>query len=240
MKKKFVIPKELQAVLKAVRGTEVGVSGLEKSALFPISAEAKKRKSTVNRLANVRPGDLVAKEGIFIGQWAPKDRAGYSLGRIFNVFAARHDLDDAAGAPATFNYLEALNRISELKKWNGYDGANYADDGEIYSALKEGSYNGEWFIPTMDLLMGCDVFGGALIQKNNIYALHNKDAFVDTLHIRRSEKLNGNSSSYWSSTVRPGSYDLMMFLNFRSEKADWDMKDNLRMSCRPVRAVEVK
>ncbi len=36
--------------------------------------------------------------GIPIGTWAPRDRDGKSLGKIFNVFAAPQDLTDEAGA----------------------------------------------------------------------------------------------------------------------------------------------
>ena len=113
------------------------------SVLYPVSAAiaADERKKEAPKKAEENPkkspGQIIPGQGIFLGRYAPKDREGNSLGKIFNVFAAPEDLTDAAGNKGIFKYVDAVKRIASLKNWHGHDGTNYATDKELYKALRE-------------------------------------------------------------------------------------------------------
>lgn len=109
-----------------------------------------------------KPGDLVPGQGIYLGQYTPKDRDGNSLSKTFNVFAAPEDL------PERMTYIGAVEYIAQLKNWHGHDGTNYATDKEFYDAVKNGSYNGGWIVPTYGILSHKDK--GALLGTLRIIA----------------------------------------------------------------------
>ncbi|MBI3440597.1 MAG: hypothetical protein HY052_02140 [Proteobacteria bacterium] len=173
-------------------------------------------------------------QSVYLGQYVPKDRDGNSLGKIFNVFAAPQDLTDASGKKETFKYVNAVKRIAELKNWNGFDGTNYATDKEIYQALKDGSYNGGWIIPTRDLLSGKDVDGNATTP-DNLHAHKNTGALAGTFTTAASG--SGYPGWYWSSTENRDDSSGVHGVRFSDGYESWDRKDSLRLSCRPVRLV---
>ena len=169
-------------------------------------------------------------EGVFIGQYAPKDRDGISLGKIFNVFAAPQDL----GGRET--YVDTVKHISQLKNWNGFDGTNYATDKELYKAIKDGSYNGGWIIPTRDVLTGKDVDGNNT-QSGNLLDAFKKGALKDV-------KTSSGSGSYcpdwyWSSTEGRDCPSFVHDVRLSDGYESWDPKDGGRLSVRPVRLVPV-
>ena len=141
---------------------------------------------------------MIPGQGIFLGRYAPKDREGNSLGKIFNVFAAPEDLTDATGNKGIFKYVDAVKRIASLKNWHGHDGTNYATDKELYMALKNGSYNGGWIIPTRDLLSGKDVDGNTT-QPDNLYAHKDKRDLSGTFTTAAASG-SDYPDWYWSST----------------------------------------
>lgn len=53
---------------------------------------------------NMVPGMYVSGQGVYLGQWNAFDRDGKSLGKIYNVFAAKHDLRNNAGKKVHVNY----------------------------------------------------------------------------------------------------------------------------------------
>lgn len=183
---------------------------------------------------NPEPGQMIEGEGIFVGKYAPKDRDGNSLGKIFNVFAAPEDL------PETATYDETVRKISELKDWNGHDGTNYANDAEIYAALKDGRYGGGWIIPTWDILHGEDA-GDNATAPDSIFAHKDKGAFKEAKHALKTAATVPSSSSffpnrYWASTesrFNSGVCDVRL----SDGNGGWSLKDGLRLSCRPVRLV---
>ena len=214
-------------------------------------------------------GQKMADQSVYIGQYAPKDRDGNSLGKIFNVFAAPGDLG------GTDTYVDTVKHIARLKAWNGFyegdaknghDGTNYANDTEIYQALKDGSYNGGWIIPTRDLLSGKDVDGNKT-QSGNLLAAYNKAVlkgiektetppltsqdfeFTDSSFKRgqNSGALKTSSGSdscypnwYWSSTEnRPYPYNVLV-VHLSGGYENWEPKGDLCLSCRPVRLVACK
>jgi hypothetical protein len=191
---------------------------------------------TVVPVIEPKAGDKMEDgQGVFLGQYAPKDRDGNSLGKIFNVFAAPQDLTDASGKKETFKYVNAVKRIAELKNWNGFDGTHYATDKELYDALKNGSYNGGWIIPTRDLLSGKDVNGNAT-QLDNLYAHKDKGALAGTFCMAAS---SGSvfPVCYWSSTEHRDYSSVVHIVRFSDGGEFWFRKDIGRLSCRPVRLV---
>src|ERR1035437_5103371 len=161
--------------------------------------EALRQKAEEEALKNSEPGRLILGQGVLVGQYAPKDREGNSLGKIFNVFAAPQDLTGASGKKETYKYVDAVKRIAALKNWNGFDGTNYATDKEIYKALKDGSYNGGWILPTRDLLVGTDV-DGKQNQPDNIYAHKDKGSLQGTFNTTNKASGSDYPDWYWSSS----------------------------------------
>jgi hypothetical protein len=171
-----------------------------------------------------------AEDGVFVGTWEPKDSEGKGLGKIFNVFAAPQDLG------GTEKYVDAVKHVAQLKNWNGFDGANYATDQELYKAIENGSYNGSWIIPTRDLLSGKAV-GGNKTQSGSLL-----DAF-DKGVLKGIKTSLGSGSGYpgwyWSSTEIRDDSSYVHVVRFSDGLEGWGRKDTSRLSCRPVRLVPV-
>lgn len=170
----------------------------------------------------LNPGQLIPGQGIYLGKYTPKDRDGKSLSQTFNVFAAPEDL----GGTAT--YLETVKKISKLKNWNGHNGANYATDKELYQAINNGTYNGEWIIPTRDILT-------ALVD--NLLKHKDTGAFNGTYIMS-----NGGSDCpdwYWSCTENRDNPGFVWIVRLSDGGDHWNHKDINRLSCRPVRLVPV-
>ena len=170
-------------------------------------------------------------DGVYIGQYAPKDHDGNSLGKIFNVFAAPEDLG------GTEQYVDTVKHIARLTNWNGFDGTNYAADKEIYKALKDGSYNGGWIIPTRDLLSGKDVEDNKT-QSGNLLAAYNK-AVLQGVKTSPGD-VSGYPAWYWSSTEYRDCPSYVNFVCLSDGREGWNYKDDARLSCRPVRLVPCK
>src|SRR5262249_47246471 len=151
------------------------------------------------RNCQAQPGDLVPGEGVYLGTYRPTDRDGHSLCKTFNVFAAPEDL------PETMKYVDAVKHIAKLNNWNGYEGTNYATDKEFYAAIKNGSYNGGWIIPTRDILHGKDV-DGKDTTPDNIFSSKDKGAFKHKKHAFKMAASSGSdfADGYWSSTENRG------------------------------------
>ena len=114
----------------------------------------------------------------------------------------------------------------------GHDGANFANDTAIYEALENGNYNGEWFIPTRDILQGKDVKGN-FVQHDNLAAHKDGRALIGTFVTNSG---SGSADWYWSATDYPGNLSEVYILRLSDGVYDWGCKDNDRLSCRPVRA----
>ena len=130
---------------------------------------------------------------------------GNSLGKTFNVFAAPEDLTNASGEKEECSYTETVQRLAELKGWNGFDGTNYETDKEFYEALKTDSYKGGWIMPPRELLTGTAADGpsgvrkGAAVQPDNLFDHQSKGALKRYLAMAA-----GTAQWYWSSTTDDG------------------------------------
>jgi len=127
--------------------------------------------------------------------------------------------------------VDTVKYIAEDYTAHGYAGGNYKNDKELYAAIKNDSYNGEWFIPPREFLDGKDV-NGREITPNNLLAYKDKNGF------KGSFKMNGFGIAdwYWSSTDhhRDGPFSVWSFRLYDGCVSS-DHKDNNRLSCRPVR-----
>ncbi len=169
----------------------------------------------------LEPGQKMPDGTIYLGKYTPRDRAGNSLRKTFNVFAAPEDLP---GGTRTYN--QTVDYIAGLKNWNGYDGANYVDDGEIYLALQKNSYEGGWIIPPKEIL--------SLLFKNREKE-HLKGTFCNA-----SKKQNTDYPEwYFSSTPVDGVDCSVGSLNFLDGDNGSILKSGGCDSCRPVRFVPV-
>jgi len=162
-------------------------------------------------------GQVIAGKGVFVGTWAPQDRDGNSLGKMFSLYAAPEDI----GIRLTFK--NAVRHVAGLQDWHGHDGFNHDVNGNascapFYDALKDGSYNGEWFIPPLDAMQG------------NLY--QNKNALV------AARDGGSGSHRYWWSCTEPRNFfaPYVYAVDFTDGGAGWHRKDHHELSVRPVRA----
>lgn len=236
------IEPELLEVMARLKGRAAPAKPVKALAtvLYPVTAaivaderrkEIARRKAEEEALKNPQPGQKMPDGTIYLGQYTPKDRDGKSLSKTFNVFAAAEDL------PETMKYVDAVKYIASKYKAHGYDGTNYATDKELYAAIKSGSYNGGWIIPTRDILHGKDI-DGKETTPDNILAHKDKGSFKDTFKTAASSG-SDYPDWYWSSTENRDNSSNVWNVRLSDGNDDWNHKDNNRLSCRPVRLVEV-
>jgi hypothetical protein len=180
----------------------------------------------------VQPGDLMPDSTVYLGQYAPKDRDGKSLGGIFNIFAAPTDL------PQAMTYNDTIRHVAGLNFWHGHSGDNYANDTEIYAALKDGSYAGGWIIPPHDILHGKDS-GGNDTAPDNIFAYKDKGALKGTFKMIATGDAD-YSNRYWSSTKSHLDPSYMWAVCLSDREATCAPRGLYRLSCRPVRLVKAR
>ncbi|MBI3418521.1 MAG: hypothetical protein HY053_00095 [Proteobacteria bacterium] len=181
-------------------------------------------------------GQLVEGEGIFAGIWEPKDRQGKSLNKKFAVFAAPEDFTDSSGKKILLTFEAAADELAKRKNWHGHDGGNYKNDTALYKALKGGSYKGEWFIPTRDLLLGTDIDGNK-VHEESLFKNRNEGDFAGTYTTRESS--SDFAFWYWSSSEHRDHSEGVWFGRFSDGDGGWVNKDTNRLRCRPCRVVEL-
>lgn len=163
------------------------------------------------------PGEMVKGEGIYIGEYDPKDGNGKSLGKLFNVYAAPEDLT------SEISYKDALKKLKELKSWHGYDGTDYATSKKIIAALMNGNYKGGWIMPPLEIVE-VGVQEASLCRHKN------------------SGLLSGTFSNvnYMTSTEKDGSESFHAVKMESGENTSINSGYTGGRACRPVRLVEVK
>lgn len=163
--------------------------------------------------------------GIFLGIWEPKDGNGNSLKKKFNVFAAPENLRHG------FTYDQAVSHISGLRGWHGHDGADYANDTALYEALQKDAYDGGWFMPPVELVLGKDADGND-VMPDNLVAHQCKGAFNNTFGMAGWD---GDPEFYWTSTEHDSHGFKTRVVRLDNGTAFYFLKDDNYFSCRPVR-----
>jgi hypothetical protein len=174
------------------------------------------------------PGDNVAGEGIFLCTFEMKHAK-----RMFNVYAAPEDLTTREYHRAYLSYKNTLARIAELKKWHGHDGGSYKIFREVFDAVENKTYKGEWFIPSMSFLSG--QAGG--LYYNSLYRHRNAGSFNGTFNTSAA-----NPRQYWSSTMEDVQDTKFLYpqqVDFSSGKKSVQYDRRQGGFCRPIRLVEV-
>lgn len=187
-------------------------------------AEAEKRERAAaieRRLAENPPvAEAVEGKGIYIGVWEPKGENGQSLGMVFNLFAAPQDLPDEAGERLRVTFNEARWHVVHLENWHGHNGMDFRDDAGLYEALEDGDYEGEWFIPTPDIL-------------KDIYNLKHKGDLKGTF-------ATTDNAAYWTCKRDNDYVHTLWFSNGTSSAVSSANQNHIEMSVRPVRLEPVR
>jgi hypothetical protein len=196
-----------------------------------VNDDAKPRAKTAPEI-----GQLVEGKGVYVGTWTPKDRVGNSLGKTFNLFAAPYDLgldENGNGIKLVTTYKKAVTAVGKITNLLGFAGFRGKNDTDLYNALRDGSYKGEWFIPTKDILCGKDVDGNA-VQNDHLFGHRNTGALAGTFTTVKSG--SDNAPWYWSCTELASYSSLAWHQRFTDGGDGWGRKDYYELFVRCVRA----
>lgn len=153
-------------------------------------------------------------KGIYVGTKEIRDAKGKSLG-LFDIYAAPEDLREVGvGARLFASFERTVMDVLAGAHWYGHAGICIKNDSELHKAIQKGKYQGEWFIPTFDIL-------------KSLYANRGRGALKDTFN---------NSSCYWSCTDLEGHSKYARYLYFGDGQYNHQArKDYYPAACRPVR-----
>jgi len=179
-------------------------------------------------------GQMVEGKGIYIGTQKFKNKDG--LKQIFDLYAAPKDLkwDSVNGHHMAAKYNRSVQELNQRKKLFGHDGECFQTEKELKKAIANGTYNGGWFIPTLNIL------------EENIYPNIEKGDLEDTFWLKSSKNtsyFNRNTNftpdKYWSCTqafafIQPHMYNVRLS-NGQRDCGGFDEKSQ-QISIRPVRA----
>ena len=104
---------------------------------------------------------------------------------------------------------------------NGHDGRNYINHRAFYSSLERGRYNGEWFIPTKEIL------------DENLFANRKKGALKGTF--TKKSDAAGVARWYWSCTEDLGDLRNRYSRNMVVNNYQWENRNSSFLSTRLVR-----
>lgn len=109
--------------------------------------------------------------------------------------------------------------------------------GEETERWHSGIYNGQWFIPPRDLLIGVDLDGNKVLS-DNLYTHQNTGTFKGTFMTTPPRGFD-QALPYWSCTEHRDYPSFVSVARFSAGYGGWHPKNNTPFPCRPVRAVEV-
>ncbi len=146
--------------------------------------------------ASRHAGQLVHNKGIFVGRctgmFADKwEQFPVDKWESFNLFAAPHDVGFNAqgfGQRLHKHFREMVGQVADIRGLMGHDGAYFEDEQCIVAALEEGTYEGQWFMPSIEMI-------------KMLLPLKDSGSLRDTF-----TKSTGSRDSLWSCsqpTVRP-------------------------------------
>ena len=181
----------------------------------------------------LEPGHKMPDGTIFIGVYTPIDRQGNSLHKTFNAFAAPQDLGKAV------RYTDAVKHIKTVYGPKNTFVTKDMTDEDLFKALHEGRYDGEWFIPPHELLYAQSPTD-LKVAPHNVFSLKDKTllkgAFKNISQPYNPHSVD-NSHFYWTCTKGKNSYRV---INMSNGDSCWAKSKESFLSCRLMRLVEIK
>jgi hypothetical protein len=204
--------------------------------LFPFAFEKEEKRKAEEKareefLKNQTIGWTMGSKGVHLGATILKDDKGKSLGE-FDLYAAPEDISDACRNVLMMRFNEVVKYVAGIDNYYGYAGFNHmgkdpegwTPDTELYNALRSGEYNGEWFIPTRDILEE------HLYKKKDMGSL--KGSFMEAIDTNGSVDKGG----YWGCTRHPGQIEYVSKHSMEDGIVRWGLRDYGKMPTRLVRA----
>ena len=194
----------------------------------------------LDQLISCEIGELIEGKGIYVGVWEPKNRQGVSLNKKYHVFAAPQDLTNSSNRHVAMTFLEAAREMGLKRNWCSHDGltvpANAIENGYeayLYGMLKDNTYRGQWFIPTLEILRGQNANGDP-VEAGNLFDCREQGAFAQEKYTLMR---GGNTNPYWYwSCTEDHHYPRQAYsARFIDGKVDSDAKNRQPLSCRPCR-----
>ena len=162
---------------------------------------------------------MIEGKGVYVGKHEITSKGG--LKKIFDLYAAPEDLTDANDKKLVATYNDSVRTLNNKKGWHGYNGECFENHKELEEALASDTYQGGWFIPVSEVV------------KTHLYK--NKDT-GDLKGTFTDKSGSANARWYWSCTEHREIASHVYDIDFTDGVDDWDHKDYLELSTRPVRA----
>jgi|MDSW01.1.fsa_nt_gb hypothetical protein len=173
------------------------------------------------RNANDPVGNLVIS-GLYQEIWTAPE-----LSKTFKLFAAPSDLLKSSpfkrSEKIQKNFDDAIKYIAGLKNYYGHAGFNHHAPGltpeeAFYKALKNNTYNGEWVLPTDEML-------------NILYKNRHRGQMRETF----TTSSNGMDTSHIYASCTSENSEFAKVLNFSDGNISWNKKDAGVTSLRLIR-----
>ncbi len=207
-----------------------------------------------------RIGQYVPCEGIFMGLWQPRDKAGNLVGIECELYADTRDQRFTA-----YELKTCTNKMAEntcLTDPSSYDSGLFSDDGATADFLRttaddfirnggrageDGWFRpnciGNWFVPAREIVdgMALDKNGRLVkVRTENLYDLRDVGSFAGTF---TTTSANDYAEWYWSSTKHRtprDDSDSICIIDFSRGICGWGSAGNTRLSCRLCRVGRVR
>jgi hypothetical protein len=185
-------------------------------------------------MSSLVAGQLVKGKGVFVGVWTPVSPEGRELETKYAVYAAPEDLKQKSGAKVWLSFKKAAAQVAKLRNFHGHDGADIKSEADLFEKLESKTYDGGWFVPTMELLSGREAWGRRSLAPN-LYKLRKTGDFEGSFDVERGH------SQYMSCS--PSAFGCLAAKQFSDKYLDKDgwtvslVPERARMKCRLVRLV---
>jgi hypothetical protein len=242
------VPEELRSAISRLKGRAfpdlsraTNIKEIDLEDIYPFAAEirhkeiseaeekerARKEAGKAEELkGNI--GSYIKGKGIYIGSHEFKNDDGESLGE-YDLYAAPEDLkvpgdknNDRKDGRLLLKYYDAVDYVAELRDYFNHNGGSYANDSCLKDAIKEGSYKGEWFIPTKEIL------------NEHLYFNHSKGDLKGSFNTETGT--SDGSVWYWSCSNHRLNTSNFMTESIKDGSLDWFEAVNDKLSVRCVRA----
>jgi len=185
-----------------------------------------------NSESDLKIGQMVEGQGIYIGKWEPiYEGMEFTSSKFFHLFAASEDVQNNFKESLQITFDDAVNHVKTLKSYQGHNGSKLSNEDELMNSIKDGSYNGEWFIPNREILEE------HLYKNKRVGDL--KHTFNDVV---RPNTRVATLYNYWSCQhINQNNDNLshVFYRNFLSSGFGTSLYNIGRMSLRLVRAREI-